>query len=128
MWESTCRMRSRRRTPRGSFIATSSPGNIFVTQSGQVKVLDFGLAKLTIGHAVQVDEAQDPLTMHGVLPGTRYYMAQEQLRDEEIDRRSDIFSLGIVLYEMATGTKPFTGKNAFAVSSATLNSRPVPPP
>jgi serine/threonine protein kinase/Flp pilus assembly protein TadD len=102
------------------------PGNIFVTQSGQVKVLDFGLAKLTTGHAVQVDEVQEPLTMHGMLPGTRHYMSPEQLRDEEIDRRSDIFSLGIVLYEMATGTKPFTGKNAFAVSSATLNSRPVP--
>jgi serine/threonine protein kinase len=102
------------------------PGNIFVTQSGQVKVLDFGLAKLTTGHAVQVDEVQEPLTMHGVLPGTRHYMSPEQLRNEEIDRRSDIFSLGIVLYEMATGTKPFTGKNAFAVSSATLNSLPVP--
>jgi serine/threonine protein kinase len=102
------------------------PGNIFMTQSGQMKILDFGLAKLTAGHAVPVDEVQDPLTMEGVLPGTRHYMSPEQLRDEEIDRRSDIFSLGVVLYEMATGTKPFTGKNVFAISNATLNSRPVP--
>jgi serine/threonine-protein kinase len=102
------------------------PGNIFITQSGQVKVLDFGLAKLTTGHAVPVDDGQEPLTMHGVLPGTRHYMSPEQLRDEELDGRSDIFSLGIVLYEMATGTKPFTGKNSFAIIDATLNSRPAP--
>jgi len=102
------------------------PGNIFITHSGQAKVLDFGLAKLIAGHAVPVDEVQEPLTMQGVLPGTHHYMSPEQLRGEEIDRRSDIFSLGIVLYEMATGTKPFTGKNTFSVSNATLNSRPVP--
>ena len=101
------------------------PGNIFITQSGQVKVLDFGWAKLTVGHAVPVDDGQEPLTMDGVLPGTRHYMSPEQLRDEEIDGRSDIFSLAIVLYEMATGTKPFTGKNSFAVVDATLNSRPT---
>jgi serine/threonine protein kinase/tetratricopeptide (TPR) repeat protein len=102
------------------------PGNIFITQSGQVKVLDFGLAKLTAGHVVPVDEAVEPLTREGTLPGTRHYMSPEQLRDEEIDRRSDIFSLGVVLYEMATGTKPFPGKNALAVANATLNSRPAP--
>jgi TolB-like protein/Flp pilus assembly protein TadD len=110
--------------PKGIIHRDIKPGNIFITQSGQVKVLDFGLAKLTVGHAVPVDDGQEPLTMDGVLPGTRHYMSPEQLRDEEIDGRSDIFSLGIVLYETATGTKPFTGKNSFAIVDATLNLRP----
>ena len=64
------------------------PGNIFITQSGQVKVLDFGLAKLTAGHAVPVDEYEEPLTREGILPGTRHYMSPEQLRAPTVARGS----------------------------------------
>jgi tRNA A-37 threonylcarbamoyl transferase component Bud32/tetratricopeptide (TPR) repeat protein len=98
------------------------PGNIFISNTGQVKVLDFGLAKLTAGHGTPADEIAESLTVAGALPGTTHYMSPEQLRDEEIDGRSDIFSLGIVLYEMATATKPFSGKNVVAISHAILHS------
>jgi eukaryotic-like serine/threonine-protein kinase len=105
------------------------PANIFLTPSGQVKVLDFGLAKLV--HNVGTDSdsavAEDSLTAVGVIPGTAVYMSPEQARSEEIDFRSDLFSFGVVMYEMSTGKKPFSGKNSLMTLDAVLHAKPVPP-
>jgi serine/threonine protein kinase len=106
------------------------PANIFLCPSGQVKVLDFGLAKLL--HNVGTDSdhalaADNSLTAVGVIPGTAVYMSPEQARSEEIDFRSDLFSFGVVMYEMATGKKPFSGKNSLMTLDAVLHDKPVPP-
>jgi eukaryotic-like serine/threonine-protein kinase len=105
------------------------PANIFLTPSGQVKVLDFGLAKLM--HNVGTDSdgvaADNSLTAVGVIPGTAVYMSPEQARSEEIDFRSDLFSFGVVLYEMSTGKKPFSGKNSLMTLDAVLHDKPIPP-
>jgi TolB-like protein len=105
------------------------PANIFLTPSGQVKVLDFGLAKLV--HNVGTDSdgvaADNSLTAVGVIPGTAVYMSPEQARSEEIDFRSDLFSFGVVMYEMSTGKKPFSGKNSLMTLDAVLHDRPLPP-
>jgi eukaryotic-like serine/threonine-protein kinase len=105
------------------------PANIFLTASGQVKVLDFGLAKLV--HNVGTDSdggaTDDSLTAVGVIPGTAVYMSPEQARSDEIDFRSDLFSFGVVMYEMASGKKPFTGKNSLMTLDSVLHAKPIPP-
>jgi TolB-like protein len=106
------------------------PANLFITSNGQVKILDFGLAKLSRDQGVAASDDtpyEDSLTAIGVVPGTAVYMSPEQARSEELDPRSDLFSFGIVLYEMATGKKPFHGANVVTTLDAMLHHKPAAP-
>ncbi len=103
------------------------PANIFITNNGQVKILDFGVAKLSPGLRAGETSLDDPLTVAGDIFGTAVYMSPEQARGEELDARTDIFSFGVVLYQMATGQKPFVGVNAVTTLEAVMNRKPVSP-
>ena len=102
------------------------PANIFLTKLEHAKVLDFGLAKIVTSHQADDDIATLTLTQSGIVIGTLPYMSPEQLQGRQVDHRTDIFSLGVVLYEMATAQRPFVGGTCLELSSSILRDAPKP--
>jgi len=106
------------------------PANIMLTQTGHAKVMDFGLAKQIVpcGRIASAEETVTALTSDGSTVGTLAYMSPEQLRSQSADARSDIWALGVTMYEMAAGARPFHGQSGFELTSAIVNQAPRPLP